>query len=326
MVGYVADLDCLRESNATIVPGGAQRSDSVLAGVNASDADIVVIHDGARPLVSSALVDAVADAAARDGAAIAAVAVTDSLKRTAGSELAGAVERDSLVAAQTPQAARRDLLVHAFAAADGASFSDEAALLAADGVRVAVVPGERSNIKVTTPDDLELVRAIVRGRSAALARTGFGQDSHQFGRADGLLLGGVRIAEAPRLHGHSDGDVALHALATAVLSAAGLGDLGRHVPPGDPATSAVASTQLLREVVSRVMSAGWTTTSAQVALTGARPRLGAARLDAMCAAIAELLGVTADVVSVTASTGNLSGAQGRGLAISATALVTLART
>jgi 2-C-methyl-D-erythritol 4-phosphate cytidylyltransferase/2-C-methyl-D-erythritol 2,4-cyclodiphosphate synthase len=326
MVEYVAHLECLRDTDATIVAGGAQRSDSVLAGVRAADADIVLVHDGARPLVSPTLVDAVARAAAEHGAAIPVVHVSDSLKSVTADVMSGAVEREGLVAAQTPQGARRELLLAAFAAADGRTFSDEASMLQAHGVTVATIAGDVSNIKVTRPDDLELVRSIARGRrGSAEARTGFGQDRPQFGRADGLWLGGVHIADAPRLHGHSDGDVCLHALATALLSAAGLGDLGRLFPADDVSSAGIASSALLRETVAQVTAAGWMATSAQIALSGARPRLGAARLDAMRAAIATIVGLSGDSVAVTASTGNLGGPDGKGLSISATALVTLVR-
>lgn len=325
-VDRLAAADWIKSNRATVVAGGETRGESVLAGIRVCEADIVLVHDGARPLVTPALADAVADASARSGAAIPVVPVADSLKATAGGTLTGALERDGLVAAQTPQGARRELLVDAFAAAGDRAFTDEAGLLQAYGVPVATIPGEVGNLKVTLAADLELVRLIAQGRhGGALARTGFGQDSHQFGREDGLWLGGVLIAEAPRLHGHSDGDVALHALATAILSAAGLGDLGRLFPADDAATTGAASALLLREAAARSATAGWRLSSAQVALAGSRPRLGSARLDAMRAVIAATLATAVDSVSLTASSGNLSGPEGKGLAISATAVVTMVR-
>jgi 2-C-methyl-D-erythritol 4-phosphate cytidylyltransferase / 2-C-methyl-D-erythritol 2,4-cyclodiphosphate synthase len=325
-VQELSAAEWLRAVPATVVVGGDTRSASVLAGVRACHADVVLVHDGARPLVSPALADAVAAAAAEHGAAIPTVPISDSLKTLSGTSITAGIERDGLVWAQTPQGARRGLLLDAFAAAGGLSFSDEAGLLQAHGVAVVAVPGEATNIKVTRPDDLALVRAIARARSgAATARTGFGQDSHQFGRADGLYLGGTFIDEAPRLHGHSDGDVALHAIATALLAAAGLGDLGRLFPSGDSATAGADSADLLREAIARVASAGWSKSSVQLALLGSRPRLGSARLDAMRAAIAILLALEPEAIAVTASTGNLLGAEGSGLGISATALVTIVR-
>lgn len=318
--------DWLGRTGARVVAGGQNRSESVLAGVRASDAEVVLVHDAARPLASPALADAVAHAALAHGAAIPVTPVVDSLKSVDGQAVTGAVERDGLAAAQTPQGARRALLLEAFAAAGGRPFSDEAGLLRSHGIEVATVPGEMANIKVTRPDDLELVRAVAVARTGgALVRTGFGQDSHQFGRHDGLRLGGLLIADAPRLHGHSDGDVALHALATALLSAAGSGDLGRLFPSDDMAIAGAASAELLRAALAETGAAGWTPASVQLSLLGARPRLGGARLDAMRTSIAGLLGIDPAAVSVTASTGNLSGAEGTGRAISATALVTVVR-
>jgi len=317
-----------------IVAGGAQRSDSVKAGVEASQAGVVLVHDGARPLVSSGLVDAVAFAAAEHGAAVPAVPVVDSLKRAANESIEYSVDREGLVRTQTPQGARRELLVSAFERAAGQTFTDEAALLEAAGTTVATVPGEATNIKVTDATDLEIVRAIAAARaggqagappSARETRLGLGEDSHGFGPGDGLMLGGIQIADAPRLHGHSDGDVALHALATAILSACGMGDLGRLFPPGDPRTTGIASSELVAEAVAKAFEEGWAVDRAQVSLVGARPRLGGAKLDSMAEKIAGLLGCERGSVAVVASSGNLSGPEGAGRTIRATALVTLLR-
>ena len=311
-------------SAATIVAGGERRSDSVRAGVAAATAEVVLVHDAARPLASPALADAVAAAAAQHGAAVPVLPVVDSLKRDAGDNLGASVERDGLVRAQTPQGARRALLLDAFGAAGDEAFSDEAALFESRGIPVATVPGEPANLKVTEPADLELVRAIAAGRQGpdeAGLHFGLGQDSHGFGPDDGLWLGGVLIPDAPRLYGHSDGDVVLHALANALLAACGLPDLGRVFPAGDPKTAGIASSNLLEEVVKRAEQAGWRVGRAQVALVGARPRLGGRWLDEMRARIGQLLGLDIGDVALTASTGNLNGAEGAGRVISATALV-----
>lgn len=320
----------LAEGRLDVVAGGETRTDSVRAGVDATEASVVLVHDGARPLASSSLIDSVADAAAKHGAAVPAVAVADSVKRASAGQVQGSVDRAGLIRAQTPQGARRELLVDAFDRAAGAAYTDEAALLEAAGVAVTTVPGEAANIKVTDSADLEIVRAIAsarsgRGGTGAVAAFGFGEDTHGFGPADGLMLGGLVIADAPRLYGHSDGDVVLHALATAVLSACGLGDLGRVFPPSDSATTGIASTVMLEEVTQRATEAGWRVDRAQVSLVGSRPRLGATRLDEMGRRIAALVGVESDHVAVVASTGNLAGAEGAGRVMRATALVTVIR-
>jgi 2-C-methyl-D-erythritol 2,4-cyclodiphosphate synthase len=158
--------------------------------------------------------------------------------------------------------------------------------------------------------------------AAVSPRVGFGHDSHSFGPGRGLRLGGIEIAGAPRLAGHSDGDVALHAVADALLGAAGQGDLGRLFPADERTPRGIASGELLREVVSRLAASGLRPGSLDVVIIGARPRLGG-HLDAMRAAIASLLGLSEDAVNVKASTGNLAGDEGAGRSIAASAVATV---
>lgn len=158
--------------------------------------------------------------------------------------------------------------------------------------------------------------------SATRLRSGIGTDRHPFGPGEPLRLGGIEIPGAPRLHGHSDGDVALHAIADALLGAAGLGDLGRLFPADGRTPEGIASERLLEAVVARLRTTGWRPASVDLTIVGARPRLGD-RLDAMRDAIAKGLGVGADEVGVKASTGNLSGDDGAGRSISAVAIATI---
>jgi len=161
-------------------------------------------------------------------------------------------------------------------------------------------------------------------QSEAAIRTGFSTDAHPFGPGDGLWLGGVEIPAAPRLHGHSDGDAALHAIAGALLGASGLGDLGTVYPADERTRRGIASSELLRGVVGRLADAGWRPVAVDLTIHGGRPRL-ADHMPAMRAVIADLLGVEAAVVSVKASTGNLSGDVGAGRVIEAQALATVRR-
>jgi len=310
-----------------VVAGGNRRQESVAEGLLALDGldsrsgSIVLVHDGARPLVSPALVDAVALAADRHGAAIPGLAVAETLKRVAAGRIIGTVDRSDLVAAQTPQGMRRSVLRRAFRRfpPDGpAEFTDEAALLEACRIRVHVIPGDPVNLKVTVPDDLRRVESTL----ASSARSGFGADTHPFGPGTGLRLGGIELAEAPRLHGHSDGDVVLHAVADALLGAARLGDLGRLFPADRRTPRGIDSRTLLAMVVDRLAAAGWRPSQVDITIVGARPRLGS-RLDEMSKAIAALLGLDAGRVNVKASTGNLDGATGAGRAIAAQALATI---
>lgn len=309
-----------------VVGGGARRQESVHAGFVAFDRlgvderAPVLVHDGARPLISREVIGAVASATARHGAAIPVVPVAETLKRVDGDRVHATVDRSGLAAAQTPQGVRRDLLREAYRrypAAAPETWTDEAALLEACGVAVHVVPGDPDNLKVTVPADLRRV-AEALGRAGA-GRIGIGHDSHPFGPGAPLALGGVEIPAAPRLHGHSDGDVALHAVADALLGAAGLGDLGRLFPADARTPVGIASTELLRDVRRQLAANGWRPRSVDLTITAARPRLGA-HLDAMRAAIAGLLDLDGTAVNVKASSGNLGGSEGAGRSISALAI------
>ena len=313
----------LTEHRATVIPGGPRRQDSVAAGVREASAGIVLVHDGARPFVSAALVSRVVEGVRRHGAAIPALPVVDALKRVDGELISASAERAGLYRAQTPQGARRELLLAAAEAhAHGdEDIPDEADLLARDGVPVAIVAGDADNIKVTMPEDLLLARRLA-GEDAG-PRVTLGTDSHPFGPADGLRLGGLLIEGAPRLHGHSDGDVALHALCDALLAAVGGGDLGRLFPSGERRTRGVDSRELVAEVMRRVEAADASVEGVDLTLLGARPRLGGERLDRMAEVIAGLVGLDRARVSVKAATGNLSGDEGAGRVISASCLVSV---
>ena len=316
---------------AAVVPGGARRQDSVAAGFAALEAlapdvpgeRVVLVHDGARPIVGAALVTSVTEAAHRHGAAIPVLAVAETIKRIDGDRVAETIDRATLGAAQTPQGVRRAVwrTAQADPVAAAGTWTDEAALLEACRIPVHVVPGDPSNLKVTVPADLSRVVALL-APDAPTVRFGIGQDAHPFGPGTPLMLGGIAIDGAPRLAGHSDGDVALHAVADALLGATALGDLGRHFPADASTPAGIASSTLLASVVCRLAEAGWRPVAVDLTITAARPRL-AGRLDAMRAAIATELGVDRDRVSVKASTGNLDGSDGAGRSISALALATV---
>ena len=327
-VAEVASADWLPAGTA-VVAGGDTRQASVAAGVRHLDRvdpdggdRPVLVHDGARPLASLALVEAVVEAVGRHGAAIPVLPVAETLKRVDDGRVLETVDRAGLASAQTPQGARRRLLLEAwdrFPPDRPPSFTDEAALLEACTITVHAIPGEPTNLKVTLPDDLTRVEQLL---AAGAPRVGFGHDSHPFGPGSPLRLGGIAIDGAPALAGHSDGDVVLHAVADALLGAAGQGDLGRLFPSDERTPRAIDSGLLLRDVVARLADAGLRPASVDVTIIGARPRLGS-RLDAMRAAIADALGLDAALVNVKASTGNLAGDEGAGRTISARAVATV---
>jgi 2-C-methyl-D-erythritol 4-phosphate cytidylyltransferase/2-C-methyl-D-erythritol 2,4-cyclodiphosphate synthase len=285
--------------------------------------------------VGTDLIAAVARAAATHGAAIPVLPVAETLKRLDGDVVGATVDRADVVAAQTPQGVRRTILERAYASYSPhgpETWTDEASLLEACRIPVHAISGEATNIKVTVPVDLQRAQAmldggLVPGRPAsavrqAVGRVGLGIDGHPFGPGQPLVLGGITIEGAPRLSGHSDGDVALHAVADALLGAAGLGDLGRHFPADSRTPVGIDSRLLLRSIAERVGEAGYRVVNVDLTIVAARPRL-AALLPAMAAEIAAILGLDVDSVNVKASTGNLGGSEGAGRSISAQAIASI---
>ena len=230
----IETADWLPAAVTDVVTGGGRRQESVHAGFlalepGATDDDgVVLVHDGARPLVEASLIEAVIDATAATARRSRSCRSPRPSSGSISMGLVGTtVDRTGLGAAQTPQGVRRDVLREAFRRfppSEPATFTDEASLLEAWSIAVHVVSGDPGNLKVTLPGDLGRAAAVL-GR-ARERRTGIGHDSHPFGPDMGLRLGGIEIAAAPRLAGHSDGDVALHAIADALLGATGQGDLG----------------------------------------------------------------------------------------------------
>ena len=336
-MGSISAASWLPDRVIQIALGGERRQESVARGLEAlrggtrgdpRDAGldrVLLVHDGARPLVSRDLIESVARATEVHGAAIPTLPVADTVKRVDGDQIAETIDRSTLVTTQTPQGVLARLLLDAYQRfpPDGPrTFTDEAALLEACRIPVHAVPGDERNFKVTLPADLPRVEQAIGAAAGAASRVGIGSDSHPFGPESGLALGGLRIENAPRLHGHSDGDVVLHAVADALLGAAGLGDLGRLFPAGPQTPRGIAGTELLASVVRRVAETGLAVAGLDCTIVAARPPL-AALLPEMADRIAGLLGVDAAAVNVKASTGNLDGMEGAGRGISATAIVVL---
>jgi 2-C-methyl-D-erythritol 4-phosphate cytidylyltransferase/2-C-methyl-D-erythritol 2,4-cyclodiphosphate synthase len=316
-----------------VVRGGPTRQESVAAGLRlvAEDLDLVLVHDGVRPLVDPRLVDACVRRATVTGAAMLAVPVKDTLKTVVEGLVAATVDRRQLWQAQTPQVARTALLKKAFAAAgkDGFAGTDEASLLERIGVKVSVVMGSAINLKVTRVDDLALAEALLgRNRggdgSVDISRVGHGYDAHRLVAGRPLVLGGVVIPFELGLLGHSDADVLLHALADAMLGAAGLGDIGRHFPDHDPAYRGISSLVLLGRVAAEIAGRGYRLANADVTVIAQRPKL-APHFPAMLENISRTLGVSGTCLNLKATTTEQMGFAGRGEGIAAHALVSLAR-
>lgn len=307
-----------------VVAGGASRHDSVRRGLDALPAGdaLVAVHDGARPLVTPALVHRVVEAAGAADAAIPVLPVDDAVRRSGQP-----VPRQDLRLVQTPQVFAGALLRRAHDAADARSravTSDDAALVQRLGVSVREVPGEASNLKITVPDDLELARAVLlaRGEDRA-ARVGHGYDAHPLVPGRALVLGGVELPAGRGLSGHSDADVLCHAVGDALLGAAGLGDLGAHFPASDPGLRGASSLDLLTQITALVREQrGLQPRNVDATVVCQAPRL-AAHVARMAANIARALGCAPPQVNVKATTTEGLGPWGRqeGIAAHAVALL-----
>lgn len=311
-----------RAALGRVVTGGSTRQQSVAAGLAALWAEVttVLVHDAARALTPAAQIDAVADAVTATDGVIPAVPVVNTLKRVAGAEVTEAVDRSELVAAQTPQGFPRGLLESAYAqaAASGADYTDDAALFAAAGFRVRHIPGSANAFKITTSADLERARRLLHPGPSA-PRVGVGTDVHAFGGEGHLWLAGLEWPGEPALSGHSDGDAVAHAIVDALLSAAGLGDIGEHFGVDRPEFSGAHADVFLAHTRRLVEAAGFAIGSVSVQFQGNRPRFASRRAEAQ-EVLSQALGAP---VSVSATTTDGLGFTGRGEGISATAVVVL---
>ena len=312
-----------------VVEGGERRQDSVANAVRAvaPSSQVIVIHDAARPLVSSALIERTVAAAVEHGAAIAALQARDTVKRGDASRvIRGTLPREEIFLAQTPQAFRVGVLRDALAIASTAiDATDEAMLAEAAGHRVILVDGDPRNLKITTPDDLDMAERLLRASNHRVAlRIGNGYDLHRLVVGRPLVLGGVTIPFEKGLDGHSDADAVCHAVTDAVLGAASAGDIGRHFPDTDPAFKDANSIELLRRAAGIVRSAGFAIANVDVVVVAQRPKLSP-YVDAMCASLAQALGIDGRQVSVKGKTneGVDSVGAGESIAVHAVALITV---
>ncbi len=337
VVGPAHVLDAMRELVAAarldkvtaVIAGGADRQASVARGLEAlpAAADLVLIHDGARPCVTPGLVRAVVAAAATAGAATAAVPIEDTVKRGEDGWVTSTLDRTQLYRVQTPQAFHRAVLerAHREALRSGFHGTDDAALVEQLGHPVRLVAGDAGNLKVTVPEDLAVAEALLGrgGGPADAVRVGLGFDAHRFAGGRRLILGGVEIPWPRGLDGWSDADVVAHAVMDALLGAAGCGDIGRHFPPGDPAYAGADSLQLLGRVRDLLASRGWRAAHVDVVIMAQAPRL-APYVPAMQASLARVLRLDGSAVNLKATTLEGMGALGREEGIAAQAVATLA--
>jgi 2-C-methyl-D-erythritol 4-phosphate cytidylyltransferase/2-C-methyl-D-erythritol 2,4-cyclodiphosphate synthase len=308
-----------------IVEGGATRAASVknaleaLAGRGISK---VLIHDGARPLVSPAVIARVIAALDHARGAAPALTVTDALWRGADGRVTGTQDRDGLFRAQTPQGFHFDAILAAHRAHPNDA-ADDVAIARAHGIEVAIVEGCENNLKLTYAGDFQRAEAILKERQMDL-RVGNGFDVHAFCDGDGVWLCGVKVPHGRGLLGHSDADVGMHALTDAIYGALAEGDIGRHFPPSDPQWKGAESKIFLAHAMNLARAKGFVLANCDVTLICERPKVGP-HAETMRSALAAIMGVEVARISVKATTSERLGFTGREEGIAAMATAALVR-
>ncbi len=314
-----------------LVAGGKERQDSVANALVTISGNMgwVAVHDGARPFATREIFVRVWEAARKTGAAIAAVPCKDTIKQVASTEVVEAtLDRSGLWAVQTPQIFSLELLRRAYEnlRKTGGLVTDDAGAVEQIGGQVSVAMGSYKNIKITTPDDLIVGEAFVHGEGAGKMEdnlhVGSGFDVHRLVPGRNLILCGVTIPYEKGLLGHSDADVALHALMDAMLGAAGMGDIGKLFPDTDQAFKDADSMLLLKDVISKMRQAGWQVHNADVTIIAQKPKLAPYR-EAMEKNLQEVLHLPDDAINVKATTTEQLGFAGRGEGIASQAVVTI---
>ena len=327
----MADVQALladAQVSAAVVPGGATRQDSVWNGLQAlpEDCDYVLIHDGARCLVDEGTIRRAMQSAEACRSGVAAIPVVDTIKIAGEDEVISAtVDRDILRAVQTPQAFEADLIrtAHRKAQEDRFQGTDDASLVEHLGLPVYMTLGSKHNIKLTTPEDIAMAEAILN-QTAPLPdlRVGQGYDVHRLVEGRDLILCGVKVPHTLGLLGHSDADVALHALMDAMLGAAALGDIGRHFPDSDPQYKGISSMKLLEHVVNLLTQHHLRVANADVTIVAQKPKL-LPHIPQMRENVAAALRLPVERVNVKATTTEKLGFEGEQLGISAQAMCLL---
>jgi len=305
-----------------LVEGGAERSDSVLKGLQAIAEGAVLVHDAARPFCPPNVIDRLLAALDDSDGAVPVLPVADTL--ASGSEtLESTVDRKNLLRVQTPQAFHVEDLIYAYEEAGRASATDESSVMLAAGLKVAAVEGDPMLEKLTTQADWDRAEAILASRM--VPRTGMGFDVHGFGGDGPIMLGGIEISHSRGLSGHSDADVVLHAITDALLGAAGLGDIGEHFPPSDVQWRGASSDIFLSHAAKLVTQRSGIIDHVDCTVIAEEPKVGPHR-SAMRERIAGILGLGIDQVSIKATTTEGLGFTGRREGIAAQAVASIRMT
>jgi len=308
------------------VIGGTERHLSAVNGLESLsdfETDIVLIHDAARPFADRSMIERVIAALADAAGAIPALPVSDTLKRVASTDdlIEETVDRAGLWRAQTPQGFRFKEILKAHGQRDSDLPTDDAAVMEEAGMVVCVVDGDERNIKVTTEADFDRAEQILE-KHQMQTRVGTGFDVHKLGPGDGVTLCGIMVPCDMSLIGHSDADVALHALTDALLGAIGCGDIGLHFPPSNPQWKGAASHIFVEAAAADIREAGGSIINVDVTIIGERPKVGPHR-DEMRMKVAEFLDIPLDRVNIKATTTERLGFTGRGEGLAAQAIASV---
>ncbi|AQS48349.1 bifunctional 2-C-methyl-D-erythritol 4-phosphate cytidylyltransferase/2-C-methyl-D-erythritol 2,4-cyclodiphosphate synthase [Thioclava nitratireducens] len=312
----------LFQGKVALCAGGASRDASVrnaLEMLEGSGVDKVLIHDGARPLVSRAVIDAVLEALDSTQAAAPALPVSDALWTGENGQVTGTQDRNGLYRAQTPQGFDFDAILSAHRAHPGGS-ADDVEVARAAGLSVAITRGSEDNLKITYPEDFARAERLLGDKMDI--RLGHGYDVHAFEPGDHVTLCGVAVPHDKKLKGHSDADVGMHALTDAIYGALAEGDIGRHFPPSDPRWKGAASEIFLDHAVKLAEARGFRLGNADVTLICERPKIGPHATE-MAQVLARIIGIEPGRISVKATTSERLGFTGREEGIAAIATATL---
>ncbi len=313
----------------SVVSGGARRQDSVRNGLDelrriSNEVQFVAVHDAARPFIDERILQRGLAAAQRIGAAIPVVPLKDTIKRVENGIVIDTPDRASMFSVQTPQVFRKDILSAAHETVSE-NVTDDASMVEIAGGLVGTFEGDYRNIKITTQSDISIARAIASASTMDPSyRSGIGFDGHKFVEGGPLKLGGVEIDFGMHLQGHSDGDVLMHAVASAILGAAGLGDLGGNFPSSDPKYAGANSALFIQAATKRAASLGWHVAHLDAIVIAQHPRL-ANHLPQFASNIALAIGTQEDRVNIKVTSTDEVGAIGAGEGIASQAIVTLCR-
>ena len=311
----------------TVLPpvnGGETRQQSVMKGLQAlarHEPDIVLIHDAARPFITPKQIEDIIVKTAEYGAVIPTLPMTDTVKKVTDGKVQKTLERSSLARAQTPQAFRFKLIFMAHKRMEDKDFTDDSAVAEACGIQLLTHPGEERNFKITTSEDLKKATHMIKENLTDI-RTGLGFDVHAFETGSNVILGGITIPHDRKLKGHSDADVALHALTDALLGAIGEGDIGTHFPPSDERWKGVDSDLFLKHAASLLTERKGIISNIDLTIICEAPKISP-HAEAMRDNIADILELEVTRVSVKATTTEKLGFTGRSEGIAAQAIVTV---